>query len=148
MRLWTLNPKYLDTRGLVALWREALLAQAVLRGQTRGYTQHPQLIRFRNSPSPVESIAFYLQAVYADAKRRGYCFDVTKIASFGNVELITASLEQLDFEWEHLKAKLRVRSPSWFAGFETLSRPEPHPLFHVIPGTVAEWEIRQTNKVA
>ncbi|HEU5178767.1 MAG TPA: pyrimidine dimer DNA glycosylase/endonuclease V, partial [Burkholderiales bacterium] len=32
MRLWSLHPKYLDARGLVALWREALLAQAVLRG--------------------------------------------------------------------------------------------------------------------
>jgi hypothetical protein len=36
MRLWTLHPKYLDARGLVALWREALLAQKVLRGATRG----------------------------------------------------------------------------------------------------------------
>ncbi len=34
MRLWTLHPKYLDPRGLVALWREALFAQAVLRGWT------------------------------------------------------------------------------------------------------------------
>jgi len=25
MRLWTLHPKYLDARGLVALWREGLL---------------------------------------------------------------------------------------------------------------------------
>ena len=37
MRLWTLHPKYLDPQGLVALWREALLARAVLQGKTRGY---------------------------------------------------------------------------------------------------------------
>ena len=37
MRLWSLRPKYLDSQGLVALWREGLLAQAVLRGKTRGY---------------------------------------------------------------------------------------------------------------
>ena len=73
MRLWTLHPKYLDARGLVALWREALLAQAVLGRQTGGYTRHPQLIRFRNSPSPTESLASYLQAVHAEASRRGYC---------------------------------------------------------------------------
>lgn len=36
MRLWSLHPNCLDAQGLVALWREALLAQAVLRGQTRG----------------------------------------------------------------------------------------------------------------
>ena len=27
MRIWSLHPEYLDARGLVALWREALLAQ-------------------------------------------------------------------------------------------------------------------------
>jgi hypothetical protein len=43
MRLWSLHPQYLDPQGLVALWREALLAQAVLRGKTRGYKHHPQL---------------------------------------------------------------------------------------------------------
>ena len=37
MRLWTIHPRYLDSRGLVALWRESLLARAVLRSQTRGY---------------------------------------------------------------------------------------------------------------
>jgi len=31
MRLWTIHPKYLDRQGLLALWREALLAQKVLR---------------------------------------------------------------------------------------------------------------------
>ncbi len=38
MRIWTLHPQYLDRQGLVALWREGLLAQEVLRGQTRGAT--------------------------------------------------------------------------------------------------------------
>ena len=47
MRLWCLHPRYLDARGLVALWRDALLAQALLRGETRGYRHHPQLARFR-----------------------------------------------------------------------------------------------------
>ncbi len=48
MRLWSLHPSHLDSRGLVALWREALLAQKVLRGLTRGYKHHPQLARFRS----------------------------------------------------------------------------------------------------
>ena len=52
MRLWTLHPRYLDARGLVALWREALLAQKVLRGKTRGYRAHPQLQRFREQADP------------------------------------------------------------------------------------------------
>jgi len=146
MRLWTLHPKYLDAPGLVALWREALLAQAVIRRQTSGYTRHPQLIRFRSSPSPTESLASYLQAVHAEASRRGYCFDVTKIASIGCVEPIAVAQGQLDYEWAHLKAKLRVRAPSWLAGLEPPSRPETHPLFHIVPGPVAEWEVTQPNK--
>ena len=37
MRLWSLHPRYFDSKGLTAAWREALLARAVLTGQTRGY---------------------------------------------------------------------------------------------------------------
>ncbi|MFA5181233.1 MAG: pyrimidine dimer DNA glycosylase/endonuclease V [Syntrophales bacterium] len=146
MRLWTLHPKYLDARGLVALWREALLAQAVLGGRTSGYTRHPQLIRFRNSPSPGEAIAAYLQAVHGEAIRRGYCFDETKIASGGGVEPIVVNWGQLEYEWGHLKAKLRVRAPAWFAKQELCSHPEPHPLFHIVPGPMAEWEVIQPRK--
>ncbi|MGP1680491.1 MAG: pyrimidine dimer DNA glycosylase/endonuclease V [Giesbergeria sp.] len=36
MRLWSLHPQYLDSKALVALRREGLLAQAVLAGLTRG----------------------------------------------------------------------------------------------------------------
>ena len=147
MRLWTLHPKYLDARGLVALWREALLAQAVLGGQTRGYTKHPQLIRFRDTASPVESIAFYLQAVHAEANERGYFFDETKIAYSGCSEPIAVTRGQLDYEWAHLRAKLRVRAPSWLARLKHRFRPEPHPLFHLVPGAVAEWEVTPPNKM-
>ena len=145
MRLWTVHPKYLDSRGLVALWREALLAQAVLKGQTRGYTHHPQLIRFRGAPSPVAAIAAYLQAVHAEAGRRGYRFDATKIAPTGGVEPIETTRGQLDYEWAHLKEKLRMRAPSWLAGIEAISLPDPHPSFRIVPGTVAAWEITQPN---
>jgi hypothetical protein len=141
MRLWSLHPKYLDSRGLVALWREALLAQAVLRGLTSGYTHHPQLIRFRETPSPAKSIASYLSAVHSEATRRGYRFDATRIASTGRVAPIAVSGEQLDHEWTHLQAKLRIRAPTWLAGAGILSRPEAHPLFVVVPGPVAAWEV-------
>ncbi|MBF0498898.1 MAG: DNA lyase [Candidatus Riflebacteria bacterium] len=146
MRLWTLHPKYLDTRGLVALWRESLLAQAVLKGQTRAYTRHPQLIRFRDSPSPLEAIAFYLQAVHSEAKRRRYSFDSTKFVSIQHVEPIMVTQGQLDYEWAHLKAKLKLRAPLWFADAESTSCPDPHPLFCIVPGTVAYWEMTQAQK--
>jgi hypothetical protein len=141
MRLWTLHPKYLDTRGLVALWREALLAQAVLAGQTRGYIHHPQLIRFRETSSPSASIAAYLQAVHAESVQRGYRFDAAKIGAAEGAESIAATRGQLDYEWAHLVEKLRARAPSRLAGLRSVSLPEAHPLFRVGPGGVASWEV-------
>ncbi|WP_312350379.1 pyrimidine dimer DNA glycosylase/endonuclease V [Actinomyces sp.] len=79
MRLWSLDPSYLDAKGLVACWREALLAQAVLAGRTKGYTHHPQLERFREAPDPLAAIAAYLEGIAAEATRRGYHFDTTRI---------------------------------------------------------------------
>ena len=146
MRLWTLHPKYLDTRGLVALWREALLAQAVLSGKTRGYTHHAQLVRFRNMPSPAGSIASYLRSVHMEATRRGYHFDASKITANEDARLIVATRGQLEYEWLHLKEKLRIRAPSQLAVMQYISRPDPHPLFRIIAGRVADWDITQPRK--
>ncbi|MDF9391396.1 MULTISPECIES: pyrimidine dimer DNA glycosylase/endonuclease V [Methylococcus] len=140
MRLWTLHPRYLDAKGLVALWREALLAQAVLKGLTRGYTRHPQLIRFRQTPAPEAAIAHYLRAVHAEAGRRGYRFDAGKIAPAPQPALMAATDGQIAYEWAHLKAKLKARAPAWLEILETVSIPEPHPSFRLVPGPVADWE--------
>lgn len=148
MRLWTLHPKYLDTRGLVALWREALLAQAVLSGKTRGYTRHPQLNRFRATASPVRAIASYLRTIHAESVRRGYRFDVSKIRDGDESGVMTATRSQLNYEWTHLKSKLQRRDPTWLQSIESLARPQPHPLFRIIPGPVADWEIVTTAKPA
>ena len=79
MRLWSLHPRYLDPQGLVALWREALLARAVLGGRTRGYRSHPQLERFHAHSAPRSAISFYLQGIHAEAVARGYSFDRSKV---------------------------------------------------------------------
>ena len=141
MRLWSLHPKYLDPQGLVALWREALLAQAVIAGRTRGYRHHPQLRRLLAAPSPRKAIAAYLRGVHAEATRRGYRFDATKIGRGGEVESLTVSRGQLAYEREHLRRKLEHRSPAWLAGLPAVSRPQPHPLFRIVAGGVAEWEV-------
>jgi len=146
MRLWTLHPKYLDPRGLVALWREALLAQAVLRGRTRGYVHHPQLIRFRETTSPVASIGVYLRGIHDEAVRRGYRFDAGKIFQAGPVEPIEVASGQLDYEWAHLAEKLRLRAPLWLAGLQAAPHPDPHPLFHVVPGPPAPWEVTRLSQ--
>ena len=145
MRLWTLHPGYLDPRGLVALWREALLAQAVIAAKTRGYTRHPQLLRFLESPSPQAAISSYLRAVHVEASARAYSFDATKIGNAGDADTILASCGQLEYEWEHLQTKLRVRAPAWLERFSCTSRPEPHPLFHVVPGAVSAWEVTRNR---
>jgi hypothetical protein len=141
MRLWSLHPQYLDAKGLVALWREALLAQAVLSKKTRGYTHHPQLLRFKVCKNPRSQIANYLRAVHCEAMRRGYNFDKNKLGRTGKMQKIYVTRGQLDYEWTHLKRKLRTRAPDSAKDLRSIERPKTHPLFRVIAGPVAAWEI-------
>ena len=141
MRLWTVHPRYLDGKGLVAAWREALLAQKVLRGETRGYTRHPQLERFRAEPKPVEVIATYLALLANEASRRGYVFDVSKISTPRFAGKLVETRGQLLFEWRHLKRKLRARSPRLYRECCGLACPSANPLFRIVQGPVREWEV-------
>ncbi len=140
MRLWSLHPRYLDAKGLVALWREGLLAQAVLSGRTRGYRHHPQLVRFRHATRPQGYIAAYLRGVYEEAVKRGFNFDISKVARAPKVPRLAVTTGQLEYEEAHLRAKLSKRAPSWLKQLPAAKRLEPHPLFRVVPGRVAEWE--------
>lgn len=140
MRLWSLHPKYLDAPGLVALWREALLARAVLRGQTRGYRHHPQLERFRAHAQPRTAINAYLAAVHAEAVARGYAFDKAKLGRARAATPMPVSFGQLAFEWQHLRQKLARRSPEKFAQWQAVAVPACHPLFYPEAGPVASWE--------
>ena len=142
MRLWSLHPKYLDSRGLVAVWREGLLAQAVLKGKTRGYRSHPQLERFLESPSSCGLIAEYLRAVCDEATTRGYRFDRTKIARLRCADRIRVTRGQLEYEWIHLMKKLAARDPRWRRRWTQVDLPQPHPLFRVRSGGIAQWEKR------
>ncbi len=139
MRLWSLHPKFLDAQGLVALWREGLLARAVLFGKTRGYTNHPQLVRFRATSDPRKAINMYLSAVLDEATRRGYNFDRRKIRYYISSKSITVTRGQLSYEWRHLQKKLRQRSPR-VARQNRSAITRTHPCFRVIPGPVASWE--------
>jgi hypothetical protein len=140
MRLWTLHPKYLDAQGLVALWREALLAREVLRGRTNGYRRHPQLIRFQSCASPRTAINRYLAGVYSEAHSRGYAFDRSKLGRVGSRQRILVTDGQLQYEWRWLLSKLRRRSPSVHRRHLCVSHPVAHSLFRVTSGQIAEWE--------
>lgn len=139
MRLWSLHPRHLDARGIVALWREGLLARAVLRGETRGYTHHPQLDRFRAHPLPLDAIDAYLGAVLAEADARGYHFDATKITRVAAASIVVTD-GQRDREWQHLLAKLEARAPDVHRRWRNTVTPDLHPLFTLQPGPVADWE--------
>ena len=141
MRIWSLHPRHLDTKGLVALWRETLLAQKVLLGETMGYRRHPQLKRFRAHADPLAAIAAYLEEVHREAERRGYSFDATKILRKRTDVRIPVTEGQIAYELAHLRAKLKVRDK---AACERLPEGEPpaiHPLFYVIDGDVEDWEV-------
>ena len=140
MRLWSLHPRYLDPQGLVALWREALLARAVLCGNTRGYRNHPQLERFRLHATPRSAISSYLHGVHAEAVARGYSFDRGKIGPARVQAPLPVPAGQVQHEWHHLLRKLAVRSPAMHEQWRGISAPECHPLFRIQPGPVASWE--------
>ena len=141
MRIWSLHPRYLDAKGLVACWRETLLAQAVIAGDARGYGHHPQLERFRAVEDPLGAIGRYLLGIAEEADARAYRFDRSRIRSArGGPMLLEVTTGQLDFERAHLLAKLEVRAPDLRPLLDAAANPDPHPLFRVVEGPRATWE--------
>jgi hypothetical protein len=138
--LWTLHPKYLDRQGLLGVWREGLLAQAVLQGNTKGYKNHPQLERFKAHPNPLGAIGYYLREVYAEAKKRGYSFNESKIGVDTSPQAIQTTSGQLDFEIKHLLGKLEIRSRVDYKRLVGKENLDPHPLFEIVAGEIEDWE--------
>lgn len=148
MRLWSLHPHYLDVKGLLAVWREGLLARHVLAGKTVGYRNHPQLRRFREAASPLDAIDCYLAEILREAERRNYSFDREKIGR--NIPPVTLPVTagQLAYERSHLLRKLAVRDPEVAGRLAAEAPPLPHPMFQVREGGVEPWEIRKKTKNA
>lgn len=140
MRLWSIHPSYLDAAGLVALWREGLLARKVLCGQTTGYVNHPQLRRFRETPRPVQTLDAYLKSVHDEAARRGYHFNLQKIMPAGSIPLLPLPDKQLEYEFRHLLNKLQKRAPRQYDLLNPTPAILPHPLFQVVSGNICNWE--------
>lgn len=141
MRIWTLHPSYLDAKGIVALWREGLLAKAVLEEKTRGYRNHPQLIRFREHKYPLPSINEYLRYVLLESQNRDYHFDRTKLSSeIVPIEPIEETTGQLNYEWKHLLNKLKIRDHKRFEKLSDIKNPASHPIFKIVSGDIRYWE--------
>lgn len=140
MRIWSFHPKYLDSKGLVALWRESLLAKTVLENKTKGYKNHPQLNRFKESQNPLRCINQYLVEVYREAARRNYSFDESKIKRNSKRSSLTVTSGQFHFEINHLKRKLALRDKRKLKEIMLVEQFEPHPLFKIIEGEAESWE--------
>ena len=140
MRLWSIHPRYLDVKGFCGLWREALLARRVLKGETEKYRHHPQLDRFRNKP--ISFINTYLSHLYKESCRRGYCFDKRKITKPMTRKKIEVTQGQLEHEIKHLKKKLKIRAPDRYKELLKIKKIEANPLFAVKKGDIEKWEKR------
>lgn len=144
MRLWSLHPSYLDGKALLAAWREGLLAQKVLAGETTGYRHHPQLERFKAATDPMRAIAVFLQELAAEADRRGYSFDRDRIRVWREAvyEGIPVTQGQVDYERMLLVMKLEVRGGDRDRKGSLVSDTElrPNRAFYLVPGAIAHWE--------
>ena len=140
MRIWSIHPKYLDRQGLLAVWRETLLAKKVLENKTKGYKNHPQLIRFKNSKSPEKSIDAYLKGIWFEAKERGYSFNEEKFKKSNEKIFLEVTKGQVEYEFAHLLKKLEKRDVVKFEKIKYIEEIEAHPLFKIVEGKVEKWE--------
>jgi len=156
MRLWSIHPSYLDAKGLVACWSETLLAQEVLKGNTKSYKNHPQLKRFKESNNPIPQLKAYLRMIWEEGNKRGYKFNFYKIGLTEGClapllkEQLTVTKGQLEYEFLHLQRKLFVRdikkrieneSKEWVKDGELLIHNIlPNSIFKIIDGPVESWE--------
>lgn len=140
MRIWSIHPKYLDTKGIVALWRETLLAKHVLEGKTKGYKNHPQLERFKKLDEPLDAINQYLFEVLLEAKKRNYNFDETKIEKYSKNNKLYVTDMQIKYEFNHLLSKLKTRDENKYILIKNTISIDPHPIFNIVKGSIESWE--------
>ena len=140
MRLWSLHPKDLDAKGLTAVWREGLLAKAIIEGRTKAYEKHPQMIRFRKAENEEALINQYLSYVLKEANKRNFNFDKSKIKNIKTDEKIKVTKGQALYEFIHLKKKLGYRDINKCKELEKIEFPELNPIFELVEGDIEHWE--------
>lgn len=140
MRLWSIHPKYLDVKGLIALWREALLAKNVLENKTKGYKNHPQLYRFKNQSATKTLINCYLKTIYAESKKRKFAFDQTKIGKLSKYKKIPVTSGQIAYEFKHLLKKLKKRDQVKYNKYKEIKTIALNPIFKKVSGNIENWE--------
>ena len=135
-----MHPEYLDAKGLVALWREALLAQNVLLDNTKGYKTHPQLDRFKKTSNPDGAIAWYLKSIISEAERRGCNFNRSKIVNKKIKSPMIVTTGQVKYEFNHFLVKLSKRDPDLYKQLKMKDKIRVNPIFKKVRGNVEDWE--------
>lgn len=116
------------------------MARKVLLGKTKGYRFHPQLQRFKESSEPLLHIDHYLSHVYQEALKRGYRFDAGKIVFSPLKKKLVVSRGQLEYEFQHLMNKLKIRDRDKFLELKKINKLSASPFFRVVKGKLADWE--------
>ncbi len=148
MRIWSIHPKFLDSKRLVAQWREALLCRAVLEGKTIGYTKHPQFLRVKNHSQPHYFINLFLYEIWQEGNNRGYSFDKSKLMEdilskyqdpFDFMEVTDG---QLYYEFKHLQSKLGEFNKQYIINEQYLLEEGilPNPCFLNVCGDIMKFE--------
>ena len=142
MRLWSVSFKYLDAKGLLAVWREGLLAKNVLEGKTKGYKNHPQLQRFKNSKNPILMINVYLHFIVDEAEKRNYNFNREKLLKRSKTfDEIFVNDKLVEYEFSHLMKKLKIRDERRFENLISIKKIEVNFTFKIRKGEIENWEI-------
>ncbi len=136
MRLWSLHPSYLDAKGLVALWREGLLALKVFAR----LLPSPPVNPVSGAKDPEAAIEAYLWGVYEESLQRGYHFDAGKLSAKPQKVKKRVTAGQLEYELNHLLRKLKRRDVERYKTMTAVKTPPAHPLFRIVPGNVEKWE--------
>ncbi len=152
MRLWSIHPSLLDTKGFSALWRESILAQNAILNKM-GYSNHPQLIRFKNSSDTNNCTRLYLLSIFSESIDRGYDFDYNKIV-IGDKDIlerdilpsIPVTIGQVLYEKKLLLEKLKYRKrPMKEKKIMELEDKmnncvQLNPVFTLVSGRIESWE--------
>jgi len=143
MRLWSIHPKYLDRQGLLACWREGLLALSVARkGFVGAYSKHPQLERFKKTRDPKGAIVSFLQEIAMEMMARGY--RPKALPRPKHRQKIAVTKGQLEFEFSRLQEKLRKRSKAKFLENRRIVSKEKglktNGSFYIVAGPKESWE--------
>ena len=89
-----------------------MLAQKVLKGETKSHENHPRLKKSKAHPHSQYAIANYLVEIWKESKRREYNFNKEKIGYTKIVEKIPITQSELRYEFDLLRDGTKKRTPS------------------------------------